>query len=120
MKISFEPPFTPKNTDFVQFARSKGDENQATVSVMEMRNRQQSLRNGHEKQATMSVISITDTLLPISHVHYGHCCLFLMSITDTLLPISHLHYGHYCLIFISLGPGKLNKIGNFRGEGGLK
>ena len=87
---------------------------------MEMRNRQQSLRNGYEKQATMSVISITDTLLPISHVHYGHCCLFLMSITDTLLPISHLHYGHCCLIFISLGPGKLNKIGNFRGEGELK
>ena len=58
MKISFEPPFTPKIADFVQFARSKGDENQATVSVMKMRNRQQSVRNGHEKQATVSVMEM--------------------------------------------------------------
>ena len=40
MKNSFEAPFTPKNADFVEFVRSKGDENQAIVAVMEMRNRQ--------------------------------------------------------------------------------
>ena len=40
VKISFEPPFTPKNAGFVEIVRSKGDENQATVAVIEMRNRQ--------------------------------------------------------------------------------
>ena len=56
VKISFELPFTPKNAGFVEIVRSKGDENQATVAVMEMRNRQQSRRNGHEKQATVVVM----------------------------------------------------------------
>ena len=56
MKISFEPPFTTKNADFVQIVRSKGDENQLLVAVMEMRNRQKKSRcNGHEKQAIVAV-----------------------------------------------------------------
>jgi len=53
LKISFGPPFTPKNVDNL-IVRSNEDEKQATVVVMEMRNRQQSHRNGAEKQAIKS------------------------------------------------------------------
>ena len=125
MKNSFEPPFTPKNADFVEIVRSKGDKNQAIVAVMDMRNRQQSRRNKstdtEEGDPRCLLCSYYDDFIacfscPLRRLY----CLFLMSITATLLPISHLHYGDYCLIFISLGPDNLNKIGIFRGEGGLK